>query len=277
MADDIGTTTRDPSTPAEFFGLEVEELRKSMGLSQEEFAPRVNYQQPYISKVESGSVLASEAFAFALDRAAGTPGVYARLRDRLSKRGHPTWFVPYIELERAANAVTDYSCTFLMGLLQTPEYAEAVFRAAHPRWDASEIKASVETRMLRREVLAREEPPLLWVIIHEGVLRALVGGRDVMADQLRFLARQAELPNVTLQVFPFKEGAAPSHLPFTLVETPGNGCSVYTETPTQGGQVEDAPKVVATARATFDHLRMAALSEGESLAMIRKITEEHDR
>ncbi|MFD9562503.1 helix-turn-helix transcriptional regulator [Streptomyces sp. NPDC059994] len=266
-----------PSNAAEYFGEEARELRESLGYSQDEFSDVIHYGQPQISKVERGVVLASVAFAEALDKAAGTPGLYKRLRERLSRNGHPEWFVPYVDLERTASGITDYSCTFLMGLLQTPEYAAAVFRSAHPREDADTIKARVETRMLRHEVMRREEPPLLWVIVHESVLRTLVGGKAVMVAQLEHLAMLMESPHVTVQVLPFKAGAPASHLPFTLLSLDDKPKAVYTETPTQGGQVDDSTSVVNSACQMFDRLRMAALSDEESLDLVRKITEEHAR
>ncbi|MGC5345763.1 helix-turn-helix domain-containing protein [Streptomyces sp. DT171] len=267
----------EPSNAAQYFGLEAKALREALGFSQEKWADVIHYKQSQISKVESGAVLASEAFAEALDKAAGTPGVYARLRERLSKRGHPEWFVPYVDLERSASGITDYSCTFLMGLLQTPEYAAAVFRAAHPREDADAITSRVQTRMLRHEVMRRERPPLLWVIVHESVLRTRVGGASVMIAQLEHLAMLMASPHVTLQVLPYKAGAPTSHLPFTLLTVDGQPNAVYTETPTQGGQMDDRASVVKAALSMFDRLRMAALSEDESLDLIRKIAEDHDR
>ncbi|NJQ15925.1 helix-turn-helix domain-containing protein [Streptomyces bohaiensis] len=260
---------------ARYFGSEVRALREALNLSQGEFADRLHYQQPQLSKVENGTTLASEAFAAALDRVAGTPGVYLRLRGRLRKRGHPAWFVPYVALEESASGITDYSCTFLMGLLQTPEYAAAVFRAAHPRETEEQIRVRVETRLLRRGVMERKEPPLLWVIVHEAVLRTQVGGAAAMVAQLAYLALQMESPHVTVQVLGFSAGASPSELPFTVLEVDNQPHAVYTETPTQGGHVDDSPSAVASASAMVDRLRMSALSERESLALIRKIMEDH--
>ncbi|MEV5124309.1 helix-turn-helix transcriptional regulator [Streptomyces decoyicus] len=266
---------REPANGAAYFGEETKALRQALGLSQGAFADELHYQQAQVSKVENGTVLASEAFAMAMDRVAGTPGVYARLRAKLSKQGHPEWFVPYITLEESASGITDYSCTFLMGLLQTPEYAAAVIRAAFPRETEDQIKERVELRIRRRAVIERDEPPLLWVVIHEAVLRTCVGGRSVMIGQLEHLAVQMASPHVTVQVLPYKAGAAPSHLPFTLLSLKGAPHAVYTETPTQGGQVDDTSSVVAKAINMFDRLRMAALSEEESLTQIRKIMEDH--
>ncbi|MER5496164.1 MULTISPECIES: helix-turn-helix transcriptional regulator [unclassified Streptomyces] len=266
---------QDPANGAVYFGEETKALREALRLSQEQFADKLHYRQAQVSKVENGAVLASEAFADAMDRVAGTPGVYARLRAKLSKQGHPEWFVPYITLEESASGITDYSCTFLMGLLQTPEYARAVIRAAFPRETADQIERRVELRIRRQVVIERDAPPLLWVVIHEAVLRACVGGRDVMIGQLEHLIAQMASPHVTVQVLPYRAGAAPSHLPFTLLSLDDTPHAVYTETPTHGGQVDDSPSVVTTAVGMFDRLRMAALSEEESLTLIRKIMEDH--
>ncbi|WP_327310728.1 helix-turn-helix domain-containing protein [Streptomyces sp. NBC_01243] len=266
---------REPANGAVYFGEETKALREALVLSQEQFADKLHYRQAQVSKVENGAVLASEAFAEAMDRVARTPGVYARLRAKLSKQGHPEWFVPYITLEESASGITDYSCTFLMGLLQTPEYARAVIRAAFPRETEEQIERRVELRIRRQVVIERDEPPLLWVVIHEAVLRACVGGRAVMIGQLEHLIAQMTSPHVTVQVLPYKAGAAPSHLPFTLLSLNDAPHAVYAETPTHGGQVDDSPSVVATAVGMFDRLRMAALSEEESLTLIRKIMEDH--
>ncbi|MER5367606.1 helix-turn-helix transcriptional regulator [Streptomyces sp. NPDC002722] len=266
---------REPANGAVYFGEETKALREALVLSQEQFADKLHYRQAQVSKVENGAVLASGPFAEAMDRVAGTPGVYARLRAKLSKQGHPDWFVPYITLEESASGITDYSCTFLMGLLQTPEYARAVIRAAFPRETAEQIERRVELRIRRQVVIERDEPPLLWVVIHEAVLRACVGGRAVMIGQLEHLIAQMTSPHVTVQVLPYKAGAAPSHLPFTLLSSNDTPHAVYAETPTHGGQVDDTSSVVATAVSMFDRLRMAALSEEESLTLIRKIMEDH--
>jgi transcriptional regulator with XRE-family HTH domain len=260
--------TQEPANAAAYFGKEVKALRDALGLSQEEFASELHYQQSQVSKVESGSVLASEAFAAAMDRVAGTPGVYVRLRARLSKQGHPEWFVPYVELERNAASILDYSSALIMGILQTPEYATAVFRGAHPREDADSIKARVELRLTRREVMTQEQPPLLWVVLNEACLRGKVGGAQVMRNQLEHLLVEAESPHVTLQVLPFAVGAPPAAESFTLLTFDKAPPSVYADTGI-GGQTDDSPATVARLSAKYDLLRATAASPDESLAMIR--------
>ncbi|MCZ7415072.1 MULTISPECIES: helix-turn-helix domain-containing protein [unclassified Streptomyces] len=263
-----------PVNGATYFGEEAKALRESLGLSQPKFADRLHYQQAQVSKVENGTVLASEAFAAAMDRVAGTPGVYVRLRAKLGKQGHPEWFIPYVELEKSAAKVEDYSNAFVMGALQTAEYADAVYRAAHPRETDGQIKRRVELRLRRSEVLERDRPPLLWVIFHESVLRTEVGSPAVMVGQLEHLLRMASSPHVSLQVLQFTAGAPASGLPFTLL-TQADGASVlYSETTGQG-HVNDSLTAVRSWTATYERLRASAESEARSLRLIHSIMKEH--
>jgi transcriptional regulator with XRE-family HTH domain len=265
---------REPANGAAYFGEETKALRETLGLSQGAFADKLHYQQAQVSKVENGVVLASEPFAAAMDRVAGTPGVYARLRAKLSKQGHPEWFIPYVELEKTATKVEDYSNVFVMGALQTAEYAEAVYRAAHPRETDAQIKHRVEVRLRRREILEREAPPLLWVILYESVLRAVVGSPAIMVGQLEHLLRMAASPHVSLQILQFQAGAPASGLPFTLLTQADGTTVLYSETTGQG-HVNDSTAAVRDWTATYERLRASAESEARSLRLIHSIMEEH--
>lgn len=268
------TTGQAASSPAAYFGAEVRVLRATLGLSQELFAERLHYKQAQVSKVESGTVLASESFAAAMDRTAGTPGVYTRLRARLSERGHPDWFIPYVALERGATKIEDFSNALIMGMLQTSDYAEATFRATHPRESDEQIRARVAARLERGSVMDRESPPLLWVILHESTLRTVVGGRAVMRAQLDHLAVQAATPHITLQVLPFSAGASPSAVAFILLTQDDERAIVYSET-ADTGYMSDSVTAVASAEITYERLRAAALSSEVSLSLIQQIAEEY--
>ncbi|MEX2982043.1 Scr1 family TA system antitoxin-like transcriptional regulator [Streptomyces sp. C36] len=263
----------EPQDGPAYFGLEVRYAREHAGKTQKDLAEATLYQVPYVSKVENGKQLGSESFAAACDRFFRTSGYFSRLRDRICERGHPAWFVPYLKLEREAATICDYSNAFIMGILQTPEYAEAVFRAAHPRETAEDIKRRVEARLQRRQVMEAPNPPLLWVILHESILRTVVGSTDVMRGQLRHLLNAAESPHVVLQVLPFRAGAPTSHLPFIVLTQHDGQQVLYVESPQIGGQVHDSATDVAEARAAYDRLRASALSADDSLALIREVME----
>ncbi|PZT76635.1 MULTISPECIES: helix-turn-helix domain-containing protein [unclassified Streptomyces] len=267
---------RRPGNGLEWFGNELEEALRHSGKTGAALAAFTGYKPPYVSKVKNGQALPSPEFAEGCDRFFNTSGYFARTLVRVSERAHPEWFVPYVNLERQARQIEDYSNALIMGMLQTWEYAEATFRATFPYETDAEIKTRVEARLARREVIERDDPPVLWVILHETTLRTLVGNHAVMAEQLRHLAADAEKPHVTLQVLRSLAGAPASGTPFTLL-TPDDGPTVlYTEAMGQG-HVTDSAQVVSHGRASFERLRASARDPEESVALIRKIAEEYDR
>ncbi|MFF4407253.1 Scr1 family TA system antitoxin-like transcriptional regulator [Streptomyces sp. NPDC001262] len=259
------------TSPAAEFGAEIKAAREALGWSQVKLADQLCCQQPYVSKVETGQLLASVAFAEQCDRVFGTPGVYARMRQRAADAGNPAWLIPYLERERKSVAICDYSPSVVAGILQTPEYAEAVYQAAHPDAPATRIKQRVEDRMRRREVFDSAKPPSFWVILHEAVLWSGMGGADVMQGQLRRLVAVSEHPCITVQVFPL--GGTPARkMPFILLRQQDGTEVLYAESYVQG-QVHDSPEVVAEARATYERLRANALSLDDSLSLIRNVME----
>ncbi|MGI5337454.1 helix-turn-helix domain-containing protein [Streptomyces sp. CA-181903] len=262
----------EPLSPAREFGEEVKAAREARGWTQEQLADALHCGQPYVSKVERGEQLASAAFAKQCDRVFGTPGTYARMRQRAADAGSPTWFIPYLQLEREARAICNYSTTRVTGMLQTPEYAEHVFRAANPHESVDQIRARIERRMQRREVFDRPNPPALWVILYEAALWSNVGGPEVMSNQLRRLLTASEVPHINLQVFPYSAGTAARGGPFTVLTTQDGTDVLYEETYTRG-QVSDSAEVVASAQAAFERLRADALSRQESLSLIRHVME----
>ncbi|MES4905722.1 MULTISPECIES: helix-turn-helix transcriptional regulator [unclassified Streptomyces] len=272
------TTTEEQeqlSGPA-FFGKEVRAWRMRAGMSQRELGVRANYGQQYVAKVEAGERLASRSFAKVCDEVFGTPGTFARLREWASLHGYPAWFVPYVQLERQATGILDYSASLVMGMFQTADYARAVFQAVQPRASAAKIDVLVDGRLRRREVMEKEAPPLLWCVLNEACLRTVVGGPEVMSEQLAHLLTEAESPHITLQVLPFEVGAPPAGDSFTLLAFDEGPNIVYTDTAI-AGQVIDGPEEVEAATAAYDRLRAAALNPDESLAVIRRVMEEYTR
>ncbi|MEV5504860.1 helix-turn-helix domain-containing protein [Streptomyces orinoci] len=261
----------EPEHPAVTFGQEIRYARETRGWSQATLADKLCCQQPYVSKVERGAQLASATFAEQCDKVFGTPGVYARMRERAADAGNPAWLVPYLQLEREAATVCDYSPVLVAGILQTPEYAEAVYRSARPDDSVLSIKQRVEDRMRRKEVFDRPNPPSFWVILQEAVLWSGLGGADVMRGQLEHLVAVSEHPSITVQVLPF--GGTPVRgTPFILLRQQDGTEVLYAENYVQE-QVHDSPEAIAEARATYERLRANALSLPDSLSLIRHVME----
>jgi transcriptional regulator with XRE-family HTH domain len=257
------------------FGVEAKAVRLGKGLTQRHVGLGAGYSEAYVCKVEAGQQFPSEKYAQGCDKVFATSGMFERLRQRILDDESPAWFEPYLRHERRASHIMDYSATLVMGILQTEDYARAVFRAAHPRASSDVIDGKVANRLRRRKVMEREDPPLLWVILHEACLHTVVGGKEVMAGQLEHLLTASESPHIEVQVLPYAAGVAGAHmLPFITLRFKDSPSLLYTETAV-GGRLIFAPGGVAAARDDYDRLRADALSLADSRALIKTVVKEY--
>ncbi|EXG80277.1 helix-turn-helix domain-containing protein [Cryptosporangium arvum] len=119
----------------------------------------------------------------------------------------PAWFSLYVDLEPAAASIRSYEAELVPGLLQTPEYALAVYQARNPTDDVNDLRRRVAVRMERQAILDRPTPPAFHAILNEAVLLREVGGPAVMAAQIDKLRGAADRPSTMIDVLPFKAGA----------------------------------------------------------------------
>lgn len=119
----------------------------------------------------------------------------------------PEWFSLYVELEPTASLIRKYEAEFIPGLLQTHDYARAVYRAYRPHAAAEEIERLIAVRMDRQKIFDRARGHRLHAVVNEAVLLRTVGGDEVMAAQLASLRAAAERPGTTIDVLPLRAGA----------------------------------------------------------------------
>jgi transcriptional regulator with XRE-family HTH domain len=116
-------------------------------------------------------------------------------------------FAIYLGFEGDAVTMRSYESLLIPGLLQTAEYARAVFRAAWPMDRDEEIERRVAVRMERQALLARRTPPEVVVVVDEAALHRAVGSVDVMHTQLVNLVQASYRRHITVLVVPFRTGA----------------------------------------------------------------------
>jgi hypothetical protein len=179
----------------------------------------------------------------------------------------------FIAMETEAAKELELSLMYVPGLLQTEAYMEAVFASGLGAISGGR-KPSAAVRLHRHRRLIDEEYPLeLVAIIDESALRKEVGGTDVMREQLRHLARQAELPSVTLHVLTNRGGAhAGMDGSFTLLDfvEDEDPDLLYISYITGSLHIEN-PEEVAAAKLVFERLQTAALTPGESTALVEQV------
>jgi len=174
-----------------YWGSELRKLRTVAGMTQKELGERTCYSTSYIGHVETAKRHPSRDFAEKCDKIFDTD-ILARLWDLIGKDAHPTWFRPYMEIERQARTIKFWAPLLVPGLIQTPDYARALIRTSNPRWTAEQVEDAVASRLKRQEVLTREDPPELLVILDEAILLRPIGGPAVMRGQLERLLELAE-------------------------------------------------------------------------------------
>lgn len=220
-----------PTVGQVVLGRRLQELRETAGLKREEAAKvlrvapatvrrmemaEVSLKIPYVQILLTAYGVASDEVAafVALAEEANQPGWWQRYHDVL-----PDWFSLYVSLEGAARIVRSYEPHFVPGLLQTEDYARSVLEAGTiGNAGADAVERHVSLRMERQRLLDRPDPPHLWVVMDETVLRRPVSihGR-VMREQLDKLLEFAARDRVTLQVAEFEDGPHPgTYAPFTL-------------------------------------------------------------
>ncbi|MZE76929.1 helix-turn-helix domain-containing protein [Streptomyces xinghaiensis] len=151
-----------------------------------------------------------------LAREANQPGWWHRYRDVL-----PEWFSAFVALEGEASVIRAYEPHYVPGLLQTEAYARAVLRAGMPHAPQAEVERLAALRAERQSLLTKDDPPLLWVVMDETVLRRPIGGPEVMRAQIDRLIEATEMPRVRLQLMPFSAGPHPAmYGPFHIFRFP---------------------------------------------------------
>ncbi|MEU5593084.1 helix-turn-helix transcriptional regulator [Streptomyces sp. NPDC020298] len=265
-----------PTVGQVVLGKRLQELREAAGLGRDEAArvlrvasatvrrmemAEVALKIPYVQVLlETYGVPEEEATAFVtLAEEANQPGWWQRFHDVL-----PDWFSMYVSLEGAAQVIRSYEPHFVPGLLQTEEYARAVMEAGTiGQAGPQTIERHVSLRMTRQGLLEREDPPHLWVIMDETVLRRPVSAHaEVLRDQLDKLLEYAERDRVTIQVAEFASGPHPgTYAPFSLFRfaEPELPDMVYTEYLT-GALYLDSRKEVSAHLEVLDHMTARAAS-----------------
>jgi transcriptional regulator with XRE-family HTH domain len=270
-------------------GAELRRLREAAEISIEQAARSLGCSGSKISRMETGRVTqqttdvtklldfygitdeTQRADILAVARAARQRDWWDKYTDVV-----PRWFEALIGLEGSAVSWEGFHAQLVPGLLQTPDYARAITRAASSGLDDYEVDRRVTVRMERQRRLSEHDPLTLWVVLDEAVLRRQVGGSEVMHGQLRHLVASAARPNVTIQILPFTVGAhAAFGSSFVILgfPEPGGGEVVHVEQLTSAVYLEREPDL-RRYKVTLNRLRATALDPERSIHVISEVAKE---
>jgi transcriptional regulator with XRE-family HTH domain len=109
--------------------------------------------------------------------------------------------------EAAAKTIYSYEPTFVSGLLQTQEYAQALLSGLGFPEEA--VDRMINARVERQELLDRDARPSFFLVLGEAAVSRAVGGRRVMTRQLERIKEMGARPGISIQILPFSAGAHP--------------------------------------------------------------------
>lgn len=280
VGDFVGTT------PRRQLARQLRALRLGAGLTIEEVATRLEKSDSTLSRIEKAEQLLDIVWLREMLDMFGVPvdewEPYLQLCRQSRKRG---WWRDfglddrgYVGLEAGASLVREFSLTAVPGLLQTADYARALFDSAMVPMSDATRERQIAVRAIRQRRLRIEDNPLkLVAIVDESVLRRPVGGVAVLQAQLEHLVIMSEVDTVTLRVLPTALGAYSGMdtgtfliLTFPDMAEPD---LVYVEYVSGSMHIERAGEVDQS-RLTFNRLRSAALSPADSVALLERLIDE---
>jgi transcriptional regulator with XRE-family HTH domain len=213
-------------------GMRLRHWRELAGLSAEDVGQMLHTPAAAVIRMEHGAAgvrprdvagfcglygvadQEERATLLSLARRANNPEWWHSYRDVI-----PGWFERYLSLEQAASVIRTFETQVIPELLQTPGYARTLLTFIHG--NVGDIERRLELQMRRQDMLQSPQPPLLWVILDEAVLRRPTGGRTTMRAQLRHLLSMCDLAGITIDVLPFSLGPHPGiRGPVTVLRLP---------------------------------------------------------
>ena len=177
-------------------GTQLRRFREAVGITPEQAGYAIRASRSKISRLENGRVRlksrdvtdlltlygvsdeATRSRFLTLAGQSNSPDWWTKYSDIL-----PDWFENYLGLESASTTIRTFEIQFVHGLFQTEDYARAVTRLGHQAAAASEIERRVGLRIKRQDLLTKANPPKIWSVMDEAVLRRPVGGVVVLAAE----------------------------------------------------------------------------------------------
>ena len=245
--------------------------REAAGLTQTEFGAAIGYGEELVSSVERGRRIPRPEYLDCADEVLAAGGRIAAMKTDMAEARYPKKVRDVKRLEAEAVEICSYNNSVIDGLLQTKEYARAVFSSRRPPFTEDELEQQVAARLARQEILGSATArPLFSFVLCEATLRRLIGGKLVMRGQLERLLEAAQLRNVDLQILPLtREENSGIDGSFRLLKLKDGATVGLSEAPLTS-RVFCNPKETTVLDMRYGIIRAQALAPRESLALVEK-------
>ncbi|MER5624233.1 helix-turn-helix transcriptional regulator [Streptosporangium sp. NPDC002544] len=277
-------TSNSPTVKRRKLSQTLRQLRKEAGFSVTEAGRRLEWDASKVSRMERNEwrLPSVHDIRLLLDLYGITDEEQREAMITLARESRQRgWWEKYQDVfrsslpdfEAGASSIRTWEIVLIPGLLQTEGYVRALWRAARIL-DETLVDRHVQARLMRQEILFRENPPTLLALIDEAALRKSIGGAEVMREQISHLIEMAARPNITIQVVPDSAGAHPAlEGSFVTLDFPNDPSLVYTVTATESLWLEQ-PLEYQRYTIILDYVMGLALSPDESVRHMAKLVEQ---
>lgn len=246
--------------------------REAAELTQAEFGAAIGYGEELVSSVERGRRIPRPEYLDRADEVLEAGGKIAAMKGDLAETRYPKKVRDVKRLEAEAVEICSYNNSVVDGLLQTEEYARAVFNSRRPPFTEEELEQQVAARLARQEIVDGSAAlPVFSFVQCESTLRRPYGGRMVMRKQLERLLQLGQLRNVDLQIMPLeREGNTGVDGPFRVLRLRDGTAVGYNEVQLVSRAITE-PKLLQVLDIRYGAIRAQALTPQGSLAFIEKV------
>ncbi|MDX3750516.1 helix-turn-helix transcriptional regulator [Streptomyces sp. AK08-02] len=253
------------------FGRQLKLFRERAGMDRAKLGSLTGYSASTIASFEQARRIPPPKLIDLADEVLGAGGVLSASKEEMARAQYPAFFRDAAKLEAEAVVLHVYATQAVPGLLQTEEYARAVFAMWRPQLDEEVIEQRLAARLARQAIFDRRPVPHLSFVVEEAVLLRPLGGAAVWRGQLEQLLLIEEKRNVEIQVMPLsRQEHAGLAGPFTLMEMKDGHRITYAEV--QGdSRVHTERQRVRELERTYGTLRAQAHTPAESRALIEEL------
>ncbi|MEW2620034.1 helix-turn-helix transcriptional regulator [Streptomyces sp. NPDC048106] len=275
MSEETQEAQEDQESPGSgiplVFGRVLKRLRVQAALERAELGRRTGYSAATITSYEVGRRIPNGKFIRQADEVLGAGGLLIDFVEDMERAQYPAFFRDAAALEKQAVALHVFAVQAVPGLLQTEDYARAVFTMWRPVLSAETIEQRVTARLARQEIFARQPAPTVTFVLEESVLCRQLGGLVTWRGQLEQILLDSQRRNVEIQVMPNdREEHGALDGPFTLIETTKGRRIAYVEAHKHSRLFTDR-STVREAEEQYGLLRAQSLTPRQSVAFVEKL------
>jgi transcriptional regulator with XRE-family HTH domain len=255
----------------EVVGSVIKFHRDARGMRVAEFGDAMGYGEDLIRKVERGARIPKVEFLYRADELLEAGGAIKALRRHVEQARYPKKVRELAQLEERAVEQLLYGNHHIHGLLQTPDYATAMFENRQPPLSQDVVEREVAARMARKSVFEQDPAPALSFIQEQVTLERPLGGKMVLRRQLEHLLDVGKLRNVSIQVMPTdREEHSGMHGLIEVLKFP-DGTAVGRSDGAFNGRPVSSPRDLRILELRYGMIRAQALTPRESLAFIEEL------